>query len=132
MSFRWDEVSLSDVRTLQDLDSDTGETPASSLELTALVKALTGTCHRNSSFLDTLSAYDSVRQCAAEKDFTRFVGAVPSPIFLSKMRLLDGTGVEPEIEKVLEALLSTSNQQRTGCFWPGSVPSMLTMRIARA
>jgi hypothetical protein len=111
VSFRWDQASLPEVHTLEHLGAEDGGTPESDLELTETVKDLAGTLQRDSSRLENLGTDESMFKRAAEKDLTRFVETILSPLLLSEMRLAEDIGVKPETEGVLQALLAMAAKE---------------------
>ncbi len=106
VSFSWDQESLPEVHVLEDLGAEEAGTPESDLELTETVRALAGPRPRGSPQLENLGTYERQFKRAAEKDLTRFIEAVLSPLLLSEMRLTEDSGVKPETEGVLQALLA--------------------------
>lgn len=111
VSFRWDQESLPEVHVLEHLGAEEGGTPESDLELTETIKDLAGTHQRGSSRLENLGADEGLLKRAAEKDLTRFVEAVLSPILLSEMHLAEDSGVKPEMEGILQALLAMAAEE---------------------
>ncbi len=106
VSFSWDQASLPEVHVLEDLGAEDGRTPESDLEFTETVRNLAGPHQPRLPGLENLGTDERQFKRAAEKDLTRFVEAVLSPLLLSEMRLAEDGGVKPETEGVLQALLA--------------------------
>ncbi len=86
VSFWWDEASLPEVHALENLGAENEGTPESDLELAETVKDLAGTHRPGSSRLENLGTDERMFKRAAEKDLTRFVETILSPLLLSEMR----------------------------------------------
>ena len=111
VSFRWDQASLPEVHILEHLGAEGEGTPESDFELSETVRDLGGTHQRGSSRLENLGPDEGMLKRAAEKDLTRFVEAVLSPILLSEIHLAEDSGIKPETEGVLQALLAIAAEE---------------------
>jgi hypothetical protein len=111
VSFWWDQASLPEVHALENLGAENEATPESDLEFTETVKELAGARQLDSSRLENLGTGERLFQRAAEKDLTRFVETILSPLLLSEMRLAEDSGVKPETEGVLQALLAMAAKE---------------------
>jgi hypothetical protein len=105
VDFRYKLQSLPDVRTLEHLGGADGTMPRSDIVFTETARELAGT-QPGSRNLEQLGAQDGLLRQAAEKDLTRFVEAVLTPVLLAEMRLGENSVVTPEQEGTLQALLA--------------------------
>lgn len=111
VKFMWNQATLPEVGVLEDLGASDEETPESDFQFTETVKGLADPGRRSSPQLETLGPEEGAFKRAAEKDLTRFVESVLSPLFLSEMQLADDAKAAPEAEGVLQAQLAIAGAE---------------------
>lgn len=104
VDFKWKFATLPDVKTLEHLGAEDASVPAD-LEFAETARSL-ATRDGKAPRLEQLGAADGLLKAAAQKDLTRFLESVLSPILLSEMRLADDGAMPPKTQGLLEALLA--------------------------